>query len=136
MPDNGPADNDRPPSDVTGLYDNLPLTGLSKHNVNVSGFYDLGGFYARVAYSWRSGFLLNNRDCCFPFLPIYARSTGQVDGSLFFTVNPNFKIGIEAQNLLDQTTITDYLVSGDGTKAFNRAFKNDRQFTLSTRLTF
>ncbi|WP_076069516.1 TonB-dependent receptor [Sphingomonas montana] len=136
VPANGAADGSRPPQDVAGLYDNLPLQGLSKHTVNVAGFYDLGPIYARVAYSWRSKFLLTNRDCCFPFLPVYALPTGQLDASAFVTVNSNFKLGVTASNLLDETTKTNFLLNGDGLEAKRSFFKNDRSYTLSARLTF
>jgi TonB-dependent receptor len=134
-PANNAADGNRPVVDVTGLYDNLPLAGLSRHNVNVAGFYDRGGLYARVAYSWRSKFLLSNRDCCFPFLPVYAQASGQLDASLFYAINTQFKIGFEAANLLDTTTKTSYLLSSDGTEAPRTFFKSDRQFTVSVRIT-
>ncbi|MFS0772383.1 TonB-dependent receptor [Sphingomonas sp. 1P08PE] len=136
VPANGAADGSRPPQDVAGLYDNLPLQGLSKHNFNVAGFYDLGAFYARVAYSWRSKFLLTNRDCCFPFLPVYSLATGQLDASAFVTVNKNFKIGITGSNLLDANTRTNFALNGQGLEAFNRVFKNDRTYTLTVRLTY
>lgn len=136
VPANAPADGSRPPLDVTGLYDNLPLQGLSKHNFNLSAFYDLGGIYTRLAYSWRSKFLLTNRDCCFPFLPVYSLNYGQLDGSAFLTVNENFKIGIEVQNILDSVNRTTFVLNGDGLEAPRSFFKSDRQFTLTTRLTF
>lgn len=136
VPTNGSADGSRPPLDVTGIYNNLPLAGLSKYNFNVAAFYDKGGIYTRFAYSWRSKFLLTNRDCCFPFLPVYALSSGQLDGSVFLTVNKNFKIGIEAQNLLDTTTKTVFLLNPQGLTAPRSYFKSDRQFSITTRLTF
>ena len=136
VPANGAADGSRPPTDVAGLYDNLPLQGLSKHTVNVAGFYDLGAFSTRVAYSWRSKFLLTNRDCCFPFLPVYALPTGQLDASAFVTVNEHFKLGVTANNLLDETTRTNFLLNGDGLEAPRSFFKNDRSYTMSARLTF
>ncbi len=136
VPTNGSADGSRPPLDVTGIYDNLPLTGLSKYNFNVAAFYDKGGIYTRFAYSWRSKFLLTNRDCCFPFLPVYALSSGQLDGSVFLTVNKNFKIGLEAQNLLDTTTKTVFLLNPQGLTAPRSFFKSDRQLSITTRLTF
>ncbi len=136
VPANGAADGNRPPQDVAGLYDNLPLQGLSKHTVNVAGFYDKGAFYARVAYSWRSKFLLTNRDCCFPFLPVFALPTGQLDASAFVTVNEHFKLGVTASNLLDETTKTNFLLNGAGLEAPRSFFKNDRSYTLSARMTF
>ncbi len=129
-----PDANNAPPIDTAVLYADLPLTGLSKYNFNVSGFYDKFGIYARIAYSWRSEFLLTNRDCCFPFLPVYASAGGQADASLFYTVNPQFKIGLQVQNLLDQTTKTTYGLGGD-VRAPRSFFKSDRQFQVSARLT-
>jgi len=136
IPANASNDGNRPTQDITGLYDNLPLQGLSKHNYNLAGFYDLGAFYARVAYSWRSKFLLTNRDCCFPFLPVYALANGQLDASAFVTVNKNFKLGITGSNLLDTTTKTTFLLNGDGLEAKRSFFKNDRIYTLTARLTY
>lgn len=136
VPNNAANDGNRPTQDISGLYDNLPLQGLSKHNVNVAGFYDLGALYARVAYSWRSKFLLTNRDCCFPFLPVYALSTGQLDASAFITVNRNFKLGVTASNLLDETTRTNFLLNGEGLEARRSFFKNDRTYTLTARITY
>ena len=120
---------------MSGIYDNLPLAGLSKYNFNASAFYDLFGFYARVAYSWRSKYLLTNRDCCFPFLPVYSLASGQLDGSLFYTVNKQFKIGVEAQNILDTTTKTTFVLNSAGLEAPRSYFKSDRQFQLTVRLT-
>ncbi len=135
-PANGPSDGSRPPLDVEGIYDNLPLAQLSKYNVNVAGFYDLGGLYLRLAYSWRSKYLLTNRDCCFPFLPVYALAAGQMDGSLFYTVNKQFKIGLQVQNLLDSTTRTTFVLNPEGQEAPRAYFKSDRQFSITTRLSF
>lgn len=135
LPANGASDGSRPPLDVGGIYENLPLAQLSKYNFNVSAFYDLAGVYARIAYSWRSKYLLTNRDCCFPFLPVYSDATGQADASLFYTVNKQFKIGVQVQNLLDATTKTSFVLNGDGLEAPRSYFKSDRQFQLSVRLT-
>ncbi|MEH3159906.1 MAG: TonB-dependent receptor [Sphingomonas taxi] len=134
-PANAANDGNRPPLDVTGLYAGLPLAQLSKYNFNVSAFYDFAGLYARIAYSWRSKYLLTNRDCCFPFLPVYALATGQADASLFYTVNKQFKIGLQVQNLLDATTRTTFVLNKDGLEAPRSWFKSDRQYQLSVRLT-
>jgi len=135
-PANGPSDGSRPPLDVTGIYNTLPLAGLSRHNFNVNAFYDYGGFDVRVAYSWRSRYLLTNRDCCFPFLPVYALSTGQMDASIFYTVNKFFKIGIQGQNLLDELTRTSFVLNSQGLQAPRSYFRNDRTFLLAARITY
>ncbi|PAV67795.1 hypothetical protein WR25_02665 [Diploscapter pachys] len=130
------GDGNQPPIDITGLYTNLPLPLLSKHNFNLAAFYDKFGIYARFAYSWRSSYLLNNRDALFPFLPVYSDATGQADASLFYTVNKSFKIGLQVNNLLDTTTKTRFLLNQDGLTAPRTYFKSDRQFQLSVRLTY
>ncbi len=136
---NGSAEGSRPPGQVAGLYDNLPLTQLSKHNVNVAGFYDKFGVYARLAYSWRSSYLISVRDCCFPFLPVFSEPTGQLDGSLFYTVNDQFKIGVQVQNMLNEVTRTSFGLyaddDGEVVRSKRAAFINDRRFSLSVRLT-
>ncbi|VVT22009.1 conserved exported hypothetical protein [Sphingomonas sp. EC-HK361] len=130
------GDGYQPPLDVQGLYDNLELPGLSKHNFNASLFYDRNGLYLRAAYSWRSKYLLTNRDCCFPFLPVYAASYGQLDGSAFYAVNQSFKIGIEVQNLLDATTKTVFRLNGEGLESPRQYSKADRTYTISARMSF
>ncbi len=130
------GDGNQPPQEITGLYDNLPLPQLSKHNVNTSIFFDKYGIYARLAYNWRSKFLLSNRDCCFPFLPVYSLPTDSADASFFYTVNQNFKIGLTVNNLFDYKIRTSFVLNGDGLEAPRSFFKSDRQFQLSARLTF
>jgi TonB-dependent receptor len=114
----------------------LPLAGVSKHTVNATVFYERGPFSARAAYNWRSGFLQTPRDVIFPFSPIYAESTGQLDASVFVTVNKRLKIGIQGVNLLDEVTRTSQVVDFDGTRATRSAFRNDRRFTFLARFDF
>ena len=76
----------------TGL---LPLQGLSKYNANFAAIYEKGPISARLAYNWRSDFLLTVRDVIVPYAPIMNEATGQLDGSLFYTINPKVKIGVQ-----------------------------------------
>ncbi|MCX7283324.1 MAG: TonB-dependent receptor [Novosphingobium sp.] len=138
-PANGTGDGARPPGEVNKLYSLLPLPQLSKHNANVAAFYDKGGFYARLAYSWRSRYLLSTRDCCFPFLPVFSEPTGQLDGSMFLTVNNTFKIGVQGNNLLNEITRTSFaLYAKDNqiVRAKRGAFVTDRRFALSVRVSY
>lgn len=135
VPANGAADGSRPPQDVTGIYGRLPLALLSKYNANANLFYDYKGWYARIAYSWRSKYLLTNRDCCFPFLPVFALSSGQADASLFYTFNRNFKAGLEVQNLFNEVAKTSFLLNADGLESPKDYHISDRQFQLSLRVT-
>lgn len=48
-------------TDIFGqIHHNLPIQGLSKHNANVSLMYDYKWWSARLAYNWRSRFLLGS----------------------------------------------------------------------------
>jgi len=114
----------------------LPLAGVSKHTVNAVAFYEKGPISARVAYNWRSEFLQTPRDVIFPFSPIYGEATGQLDGSIFFTVNEHLKLGVQGVNLLDEVTQTSQVIDFAGTRATRSAFRNDRRFTFLARFDF
>ncbi len=114
----------------------LPLAGMSEHTINAVVFYEDERHSARLAYNWRSEFLLTPRDDIFPFNPIFGESTGQLDGSYFYTVTDKFKIGIQGVNLLDEVTQTTQVVDFDQTRMTRSAFRNDRRITLIGRFSF
>lgn len=114
----------------------LPLAGVSKHTVNAVGFYEKGPLSLRLAYNWRSDFLQTPRDVIFPFSPIYGENTGQLDGSIFFSVNEHVKLGVQGVNLLDAVTRTSQVIDFQGTRATRSAFRNDRRYTFLARFDF
>ena len=113
-----------------------PLQGVSKHTVNATLFYEKGAFSARAAYNWRSEFLITPRDDIFPFSPIFGEATGQMDASIFYTVNDNLKLGVQGVNLLDEVTRTSQVIDFDGTRLLRNAFRNDRRLTFLARFDF
>jgi TonB-dependent receptor len=119
-----------------GVADNLPLEQLSKHNFNITGFYEKGPVSLRVAYNWRSEFLLTSADVIFPYFPIFNDDTGQLDASLFYSVTPNIKVGVQAVNLLNETTKTLQQFTLDGLKGPRSYFINDRRFSFIVRGSF
>lgn len=114
----------------------LPLGGLSEHTINAVVFYEDERHSARLAYNWRSEFLLTPRDDIFPFNPIFGESTGQLDGSYFYTVNDGFKVGVQGVNLLNEITQTTQVVDFDQTRVTRSAFSNDRRITVVGRFSF
>ncbi|MBI1686933.1 TonB-dependent receptor [Caulobacter hibisci] len=114
----------------------LPLQGLSKHNVNFAAIYEKGPISARLAYNWRSDFLLTVRDVIIPYAPIMNEATGQLDGSFFYTVNPKVKVGVQAVNLLNETTRTTQILNNDLLKTGRSWFVNDRRYTFVVRASF
>jgi TonB-dependent receptor len=118
----------------------LPLQGLSRHSFNITPFYETGPFTLRLSYNWRSRFLLTTRDVIVPFAPIFNESTGQLDGSVFMSLNSNIRVGIQAVNLLNEITRTSQVIAADEANGIRRAprswFMNDRRFSAVLRATF
>ncbi|MFN3537926.1 MAG: TonB-dependent receptor, partial [Brevundimonas sp.] len=114
----------------------LPLQGLSEHTANLAVFYEKGPLSARLAYSWRSEFLVTTRDVIVPYAPIIQEDTGQLDGSFFYTINDNFKVGVQGVNLLNEITRTSQVLNDDLLRAGRSWFMNDRRYTVVLRATF
>ena len=119
-----------------GTAGNLPLEQLSKHNINIQPFYEKGPVSLRVAYNWRSRFLLTASDVIFPYYPIYNDETGRVDATLFFKINENIKIGVQGVNLTNEVTKTLQQFTVDGLLGPRSYFMEDRRFHLIFRGTF
>jgi TonB-dependent receptor len=115
---------------------NLPLEQLSKHNVNLAAFYEKGPVSLRVAYNWRSRFLLTSSDVIFPYFPIFNDKTGQLDASAFFNVTKDIKVGVQGVNLTNEVTKTLQMFSQDGLLGPRSYFMNDRRFSFILRGTF
>lgn len=112
----------------------LPLTGLSKWNVNIAPFYQKGALEVRAAYSWRSRFLLTTQDVIYPYQPTYNEAAGYLDASIALAVTRQFKIGVQGTNLLNTITKTSAVIDRDATLLVPRSyFKNDRTFKIYAR---
>jgi len=103
-------------------FGNLPLVNLSKYAYNASLLYDRGPFSGRLAYSWRSKYLmgvnvnptqgtngLNTDPGSANYgqenvgwgLPLYAAAYGELDASLFYKITSQITVGFEVRNLTD-----------------------------------
>lgn len=111
------------------------LENLSKHTVNLVGLYENDKVEARLAYNWRSDFLLTTTDVI-TRLPIYNESTGQVDASLKYQVNDQFQIGLQGVNLLSEVTETTAQIDDAGQRVRRALFENDRRISLIGSFTF
>lgn len=120
----------------SALGNNLALAGVSKDTVNLTGFYESDKLSARLAYNWRSTYAITPRDDIFPFSPIVGEATGQLDGSFFYSVTDQIKLGVQAVNLLDEVTKTSQIIDFEGTSVPRSAFRNDRRFSFLARFTF
>nr|WP_298125832.1 TonB-dependent receptor [uncultured Pseudoxanthomonas sp.] len=139
-----PTASNAVPVDTDGsLFDDLPADGLSKNSYNVAAFYEKGPWQFRLAYNWRSEYLLsigpngyNGGDGGIAWkLPVYSDAFGQLDGSIFYRFSDNVQIGLEMNNLnnAEQRTIMDQNGAGRRVTSW---YVNDRRYAATIRFTF
>jgi len=108
--------------------DDTPLVGTSATTYNLTGYYENQRFSARLAYTFRSHFLVGldrsfaeNMD-----------DSGSLDASLNFKFNDTIAIQFDALNLADQT-LKYYANNSSQPRAF---YSNGRQYYAGVRLSF
>ncbi|ESQ79469.1 hypothetical protein ABENE_22670 [Asticcacaulis benevestitus DSM 16100 = ATCC BAA-896] len=111
------------------------LEGISKDSYNLIAMYDKKAFSARIAYNWRSKFLVTAVDCCIGF-PIWQKSAGFLDASMHYNINDHIQLSLEGSNLLDTDTVLYQQVDNNGTLAPNAWFKNDRRIQAGVQFKF
>jgi TonB-dependent receptor len=140
------------------VFGRLPLEGLSKHSFNVAGFFERGPWQMRLAYNWRSRYLLavnaagtqgtdgtplnpNGIQCntsphCVAWgLPMWNDDYGQLDGSVFYKITNWISVGLEAQNLNNEENrvLMQQNVPGMHGRGW---FISDRRYTAQVRASF
>lgn len=135
-----PVDTDR------SLYGQMPIDQLSKNAFNIIGMYEKDGFSARLAYSWRSKYLItwggNGFDPDFNFgeggkarLPVYNDDYGQLDASISYTFLDNYTVTAEASNLLKEKTVGIMEQNGAGDHVAY-SYAQDARFAIGLRAKF
>lgn len=130
---NGGAPTSVPP---IGSGFTLPLAQLSKHTINIEPFYEKGPISIRLAYNWRSRFLLTESDVIFPYFPIFQKAYGTLDASAFYTITPWLKFGVQAQNLTNSVTETQQMFTTSGLLGPRSNVMQDRRYSFILRGTF
>lgn len=135
-PNSGLSDS-KPDSNESAeiAFENLPLEGLSEQNANFALLYEKHDISARIAYNWRSDYLLTTRDVITK-LPIYNEASGQLDASVFWDIDDNWKIGLQGTNLNNNVTETSMQINQEGDKKTRSWFTNDRRYSFVVRATF
>lgn len=82
----------------------LPLEGMSPTSYNLAALYERGRISARLAWNWREKYLLTTSAANIN-APVWSEDYGQLDGSIFFTINDRVKLGVQATNLTQERTI-------------------------------
>ncbi|MGJ4804662.1 TonB-dependent receptor [Luteimonas sp. SDU82] len=119
----------------------LPLEGLSRRSYNVIGIFERGPVSFRLAYNWRSRYLLTSSDVM-PAMrqPVWNDDYGQLDGSFFYNLTDNIQLGLQVNNITNSTT--KLLMGPRGYRRdgfvddtlYNRAwFENDRRYSAVLR---
>jgi TonB-dependent receptor len=115
----------------------LPLEGMSPESYNFALMYEKYGVSARLAYNWRSDYLLTT-SAANVNRPMWAVAYGQWDGSAFYTINKNYKIGFQVTNV--GRDVNYIRVSSDITKPlethYYSATKTDRRISLVLRASY
>ncbi|MEO7278252.1 MAG: TonB-dependent receptor [Sphingomicrobium sp.] len=117
------------------------LEGLSKYSFNLVGMYEKGPLAVRLAYNWRSSYLVTAYDCCV-YLPVWQKAAGFLDGTIRYAITPQIELNLKGSNLLNTQTrllqqITDDMdPEGKIVRIPNAYFINDRRFEIGARMKF
>lgn len=116
-------------------FTDLDLPGYSDDTVNLALMYEKYGLSARLAYNWRSEYLLARRDANL-FAPVIAESTGQLDASISYQVSEHFKLGVDASNLLNEIISTKMVYNQAGDTTPRNNFKTDTRYGVFAQMKF
>jgi iron complex outermembrane recepter protein len=90
------------PSPVAGQT--VPLQGLSKNSYNLVGMYERNRISARLAYNYRSSYLVSTSSSGAQGVPIVAASLGTLDFSVAYNVTDHLSFVVDGVNILNANT--------------------------------
>jgi iron complex outermembrane receptor protein len=125
-------EGDNPDSGFTGAnvdLSGLPLKGQSKKTYNIAAMYEKNEWSARLAYNWRSRYLLTTRDVISRY-PMWNDDAGYMDGSVFYKFDNGLTTGIQLTNILNTQAKTIMILDGKSLEAGRSWFVNDRRIAL------
>jgi outer membrane receptor protein involved in Fe transport len=110
---------------------------LSKYAFNIVGLYEKPNFplSLRLAYSWRSKYLITATPCCNQ-LPTWNAAAGYLDGSIRYSINSHFELSLEGSNLLSTKTVTLEQLTDPSSPEKKRILVNNSWFRQDRRFTF
>lgn len=108
--------------------DGSPLPYNSKNQVNISPFYEMGPFSARVTYNWRSKYFtgLDRGDMMF------VRSYKGLDATAGYAFNENINLSVSAMNLLD----SEYYAYANTTTLPRGVYRTGRKLQATLSVNF
>ena len=107
---------------VTAFSTTGPIPGVSKDAVTATGYYERGGFSARLSYSWRdtsvndspvgSTFAFADQNGNSKVYQVFAAPYGQLDGQVGYDINARMGIIFSVQNITSSALISIPICSG------------------------
>jgi TonB-dependent receptor len=124
------------PDQVTGAQvQGYPLQGLSKRTYNAELYYSVQQFEARLAYNWRSRYVLTT-DAANIHLPVWTDDYGQLDASVQWRFLKHLTLGVEAVNLTD-TKVKELVDNMNGAGlTYHNWVDSDRRYGVYLRGAF
>ena len=131
------ADGDGQPDSDERIYrfgvDNF--LGTSENTANVVGIYQDDQFEFRLAYNYRSDYLISYSDQI-TGNPIFAEGEGVLDGSAKWDINDHVQLRFQVSNILGNESELYQQIDADG-QDFERAiFKSDRRLKFGVRFQY
>ena len=109
--------------------DGQDLPFASKHQINVSPYYESGKFLARVTYAWRDDYFTNvdrgNN--------VYTAAYTELDANFAYNITQHFSLTLACTNLLDETY---YVYTKVPAEMFQAAYKSGRRVQASLHWKF
>ncbi len=131
------ASTELQPSFQDRLPGQQPFPNVSKHAFNLVGLYERPNFSARLAYNWRSRFVLEYQDLQNGFLsPLYQKSLGVMDFSATVTPVENITVAFDILNLLGTPIRTERAYNAAGDSYPFQVRYIERTYSLGVRFRF
>lgn len=121
------------PNQIAGASANLPLEGMSPTSYNIAALYEKYGISARLAYNWRERYLLTTSAANVNG-PVWSEDFGQLDGSIFYSITDEVKLGVQATNILNERTVL--LVGNEVRRPPYNWVDTDRRVAVVLRASF
>jgi len=117
---------------VSAAKATLPMEGMSNDSYNLALLYAKYGVDARLAYNWRSTYLLTSSASNVKE-PVWTGNFGALDGSIIYTIMDHYKVGVQMTNILDSRTIFYVGVSGLTLHPWYSTVETDRKLSFIVR---
>ena len=142
------ADTNAPLAVVDANADGLPdsderifrfgvdnFLGTSAHTGNLVGIYQDDQFEFRLAYNYRSDFLVSYSDQI-TGNPIFVEGEGVLDGSAKWDINDHFQVRLQVSNILGNETVLFQQIDQAGQSFPRSTFKSDRRIKFGVRFQY